>query len=363
MRNAKSTRESNYQVGYCYYKTKKYKKAIESFSRVANTDDSLTQISYYHMADSYLNLDEKDYARNAFQEASKLNFDLDIRRNSLFNYAKLAYELSYNPYDEAINAFQQFIEDFPDSEDAKDAYEFLLKVYLTTKNYDDALASMDKIKNKDPRMQKAYQTIVYNRAVEQYHNREYKNAIANFELVKKYPIDQNLNAMSQFWIGESNYNLKEYLRAVESYEKFRFINGAILTDKFLDLDFHIGYSYFEKANPYVSLSGNEAKIQKEELRNALKYFRNYIHQYNLPDSSNYKIALLRIADTYFLLREDSLAIENYALSSTVGNEDHSYALNQMATSQGLIQDYQGKINTLKDLQTNTLTQSIKFLHF
>jgi hypothetical protein len=57
------------------------------------------------MADSYLNLDEKDYARNAFQEASKLNFDLDIRRNSLFNYAKLAYELSYNPYDEAINAF------------------------------------------------------------------------------------------------------------------------------------------------------------------------------------------------------------------------------------------------------------------
>ena len=74
MRNAKSTRESNYQVGYCYYKTKKYKKAIESFSRVANTDDSLTQISYYHMADSYLNLDEKDYARNAFQEASKLKF-------------------------------------------------------------------------------------------------------------------------------------------------------------------------------------------------------------------------------------------------------------------------------------------------
>ena len=45
---------------------------------------------------------------------------------------------------------------------------------------------MDKIKNKDPRMQKAYQTIVYNRAVEQYHNREYKNAIANFELVSSF---------------------------------------------------------------------------------------------------------------------------------------------------------------------------------
>ena len=81
----------------------------------------------------------------------------------------------------------------------------------------------------------------------------------------------------------------------------------------------------------------------------MRYFRNYIHQYNIPDSNNYKIALLRIADAYFLLREDSLAIENYALSTKVGNYNHSYALNQMATSQGLIQDYDGKINTLKRL--------------
>ena len=127
MRNAKSTRGKQFTKLAIVTTNKKYKKAIESFSRVANTDDSLTQISYYHMADSYLNLDEKDYARNAFQEASKLNFDLDIRRNSLFNYAKLAYELSYNPYDEAINAFQQFIEDFPDSEDAKDAYRVFIE--------------------------------------------------------------------------------------------------------------------------------------------------------------------------------------------------------------------------------------------
>ena len=49
------------------------------------------------MADAYLRLNEKDYARNAFQEASKLDFDEEIKRNSLFNYAKLAFELSYNP--------------------------------------------------------------------------------------------------------------------------------------------------------------------------------------------------------------------------------------------------------------------------
>ena len=348
-KHAKSSRESNYQVAFCYYKTNDLRKAIELFSRVAYKEDSLSQICYYHMADSYLKLDDKDYARNAFQKASKLTFDDEIKRNSLFNYAKLAYELSYNPYDEAINSFQEFINEYPNTEDAKEAYEFLLKVYLTTKNYDKALKSMEKIKNKDPRMQKAYQSIVFNRAVEQYHNREYKSAIVNFGLVNKYPINQNLNALSQFWIAESNYNLKEYLTAVENYEKFRYINGAILTNEFQDLDFHIGYSYFEKSNPYEIYKGNEAKVQKEELKKALKYFRNYIHQYNIPDSNNYRTALLRIADSYFLLRNDSLAIENYAKSTTIGNYNHSYALNQMATSQGLIQEYAGKINTLKSL--------------
>ena len=348
-KHAKSDRESNYQVAFCYYKTNDLRKAVELFASVAYKEDSLAQLCYYHMADSYLKLKEKDYARNAFQKASKLSFDDEIKRNSLFNYAKLAYELSYNPYDEAINSFQEFINLYPDTEDAKEAYEFLLKVYLTTKNYDDALKSMEKIKNKDPRMQKAYQSIVYNRAVEQFHNREYKQAITNFELVKRYPIDQNLNALSQFWIAECNYNLKEYLMAVENYEKFRFINGAILTKEFQDLDFHIGYSYFEKSNPYSFFKGNAAKVQKQELKNALKYFRNYIHQYNIPDSNNYRVALLRIADAYFLLRDDSLAIENYARSITVGDQNHSYALHQMATSQGLIQDYEGKINTLKTL--------------
>ena len=63
------------------------RKAIELFSRVAYKEDSLSQICYYHMADSYLKLDEKDYARNAFQKASKLDFDEEIKRNSLFNYA------------------------------------------------------------------------------------------------------------------------------------------------------------------------------------------------------------------------------------------------------------------------------------
>ena len=91
-KHAKANRESNYQVAFSYYKLKQYEKAVSCF-QIVYRKDILSQTSYYHMADAYLKLDEKDYARNAFHEASKLEFDQDIKRNSLFNYAKLAFEL------------------------------------------------------------------------------------------------------------------------------------------------------------------------------------------------------------------------------------------------------------------------------
>ena len=348
-KHAKANRESNYQVAFSYYKLKQYEKAVSLFSRVVYRKDILSQTSYYHMADAYLKLDEKDYARNAFHEASKLEFDQDIKRNSLFNYAKLAFELSYNPYDEAINAFHEFIDTYPNTEDAKEAYEFLLKVYLTTKNYDDALTSLEKIKDKDPRMQSAYQIIVFNRAVEQFHNRDYEDAVGSFELVGRYPIDQKLNALSEFWEAECYYRLEKYEEAIASYEKYRYTNGVLLTSEYEDLDYHLGYAYFEKAKPYSSIKSYNLNKQKLDLEESIKYFRNYIHQYNIPDSSKFRSALVRIADAYFVLKDDSLAIENYKKSLAIEGFNHSYALYQMSTSQGLIQDYEGKMQTLQQL--------------
>ena len=39
-----------------------------------------------------------------------------------------------------------------------------------------------------------------------------------------------------------------------------------LTKEFQDLDFHIGYSYFEKSNPHNFYKGNAAKVREEELK-------------------------------------------------------------------------------------------------
>ena len=138
-KGVKATRVDNYQIGFAYFGTKSYQNAVKYLARASTKKDALSQSAYYHMAESYLKIEEKDYASNAFRAASKLNFNPDISENSLFNYAKLAYELSYNPYDEAIEAFHEYIEIYPNSPQVEEAYEFLIRVYMTTKNYEDAL--------------------------------------------------------------------------------------------------------------------------------------------------------------------------------------------------------------------------------
>ena len=64
---------------------------------------------------------DKKRSQLAFGEASKMNFDKKIKEESLFNYAKLTYELSYSPFGEAIAAFQEYIDLYPGSERIQEA--------------------------------------------------------------------------------------------------------------------------------------------------------------------------------------------------------------------------------------------------
>ena len=350
-KGVKTTRADNYQLGFAYYRTEDYNNAVKYLGRVATKKDALSQTAYYHMADAYLKVDEKDYARNAFRAASKMEFDDDITENALFNYAKLAYELSYNPYDEAIEAFHEYIEKYPKSSQVQEAYEFLILVYMTTKNYEDALASLERIKNKDDRMKVAYQTVTFNRAVELFHNGDFKEAINRFNDVKRYPIDKQMNAESIFWIGESYYNLKEYDDAISQYIEFRLEPGAALTSVFHKADYNAGYAYFMKASPFTynkkkSITETE---RNKQLNNSITAFRNFVSLENRVDKKTLVDGYLRLADCYFLLSDDEKAIEYYDIVIQKGEGDLSYAYFKKATSQGYHGDAAGKAETLQAL--------------
>ena len=103
-------RDDYYAYGYSLYKTGNYDEAIIQFNRVINEKDALTQITLLNMGDCYLKTEKFKHAQNAFKNASQFDYDPSIKEEAFFNYAKLSYQLSFDPFDEAIQAFEKYLD-------------------------------------------------------------------------------------------------------------------------------------------------------------------------------------------------------------------------------------------------------------
>jgi TolA-binding protein len=158
-----ASREDKYSLAYAYYKTKDYAKAAALFGQITGTESALSQNALYHLADCQLKLNDKNKARMAFSSAAKMDFDPEIQENSLFNSALLTYELDYSPFNEAVQALNEYLDKYPNSKRSDEANNFLVMAYLNAKNYTLALSSIDKIRDKNNEIKKAYQKIAYYR--------------------------------------------------------------------------------------------------------------------------------------------------------------------------------------------------------
>src|SRR5690606_39007382 len=252
--------------------------------------------------------------------------------DALFRYAELAYELSNNPYDEAIMAFQTYLANYPSSPRADDAYQYLINVYMTTRNYKAALESLDKVQKKDIRLQKAYQMVVYNYSIGLFANGKYDDAVDYFKKVKKYPIDNDLNARSLFWIGECFYTTEKYPEARFWYNAFLKESGAFSTELYGVAHYNIAYSWLRDGEP----------------DKAILEFRQYLEREE-KDLVRFNDALLRIADNYYRIKDDDKAIEYYTKAIKLNINQQDYAIFQKAMSLGFQGNQDKKIETLHNI--------------
>ncbi len=330
-------RGDRYIAGYVFYKNGEYKKALDQFNLVASrgnqpVEDSLAQLAAYHMADCYLQLNEKNYARTAFKRAYDLGKDPHVTEDALFNYAKLAYELSFDPYNEAIMALRDYLKAFPNSPRHDEAQQFLLNVFLKTKNYESALEALDAIKSKDIQLQEVYQELAFNRGVELYEGRKFKDAALFFEKALKFPVDKTTNAKAHFWQGESYYAQEEYAEALKKYDDLRNSSGAYATELYEEASYSMGYAYFRLK-------------QYDEAATSL---RRFVGASNVNNDQKAD-ALVRIGDCYFVNKDEPMAIKWYDDAMAAGTPARDYALYQKGVCQGLEKQYDAKIATLKKL--------------
>lgn len=160
----KVSRADLYELSYCYYQDKQYRKAVEGFKELGGQQDSLAQNSMYLLAKSYLELNMKPSARSAFLFCSLNSSNLAQKEISKFNYGKLSYELGYT--DVALNELKEYVANYPRGENNAEAKELLVRVMANTNNFKDALALLQSTGLQTEAVKKVYPRILLGRAEE-----------------------------------------------------------------------------------------------------------------------------------------------------------------------------------------------------
>lgn len=330
---SKINREDYYQLAFAYYITGSYDKAIQYFEKTTETEDSITQNAYYHLADCYLKTNNKPFALNAFHTAYKYDFNPEIKENAMFNYAKLTYELSFDPYNEAISAFQQYVQSYPDSKKADEARQYLIELYLNTNNFKAALVSFETIKNKDIKLKKAYQKITFYRGLEYFISNQFDSAIFMFDKSLLQPEDESISAQTLYWKAEALYRTNDYPQALTYYNNFLLSPGAFSLPIYYKAHYNVGYTYFKQ----------------KKYDEAIVAYRKFLNNKDNEPKKMVADAYLRIGDSYFVSKKYEDAIDYYSQAYKVKDIDADYALFQKALAHGVLSSFNDKILTLKQL--------------
>ncbi|MDZ7846778.1 MAG: tetratricopeptide repeat protein [Owenweeksia sp.] len=326
--------KDHFQLGYSQYKIGETRKAINSFNKIVAGPgkDDLQQTAYYHLGDSYLNIGEKQKAMTAFKAASEIKASPTIREDAFFNYAKLAYEFS-DPYQDAITTLNQFLDDFPQSPHRQEVNKYLANLYVTTKDYERALGAIERTGMQSPAMKAAYQKIAFFRGAELYTARKYSAALNKLQESLKYGDNQSVQALCYYWIGETQYQLGEYDKALKAYEEFRKTPGAFNMTEFNRSYYQTAYCYYKKFD------------FQQAADNFRKYTRNASdNNKRLPD------AYLRLADSYLLTGGYLVASDFYSSAIKTGTAEADYALFKRAQCLGLAGKNEVKVAELRELR-------------
>ncbi|MBI2257859.1 MAG: tetratricopeptide repeat protein [Flavobacteriia bacterium] len=334
--NIKTKRQDDYELAYSYMKSNFFEKAILLFDKITRTKDSLAQIVYYHIGECYMKQNVFENARSAFEQASVLSYNAKIQEDALYQYAVLSYKIGLNPYDEAIEALELYLEKYPNSDRKNEVYDYLINVYTSTSNYDLALKSLEKIKDKNFRLKVAYQIIAFNQGITYFQKAQYELAIKSFEKVHTFSINEQVSDEADYWTAESYHQQKKYDKAISSFKKYIQSPGTSTLQRRKDAIYSLAYCYLSKGN-FVD---------------AIENFRFYLQQDELTDITQKADVLVRLGDCYYASKQNELAIKYYQECLDLDFKNQDQALFYLAKTYGYKSEMDLKIKNLLDLINN-----------
>ena len=343
--NASKLRPTDYyQMGFVQYKAGQYRKASKNFEALAKVQDATGQNAMYLLADCYLKMNDKSAARNAFRNASKLGFDKEIQQEAFFNYAKLSYELNFER--EALVALQDIN---PNSVYYNEAQDMLSALFLSTRDYENALKVLSDIPNRTPRMQETYQKVAYLRGVQLMQEGSYRAGREYLEKSLEVPVDARTKTLALYWLADLAHREKKYNTSIKEMDEFFEASKNLnnLPDEASEhtANYIQGYNYLKQENYGKALTYFQNTVAGIK-QNSMFISNNYIKEDILGD------ATLRAGDCLFKRKQYNKAIDYYNDAIKNQYQGFHYAMYQKAIIEGLRNKTTNKIIALEDIVDN-----------
>ena len=343
----KVQRGNMYILGMALYYTERYSEAITYLSKTTSQKDEMAQNAYLHIGLSYVKLKDINKAKMAFQSAAAMNFNRKIREEAMYNYAIATYE-GGSVFGESVTAFNNFLDEFPNSAHREEIYSLLASALISDRNYAAALEAINTIRNPNSKLIQAKEYLLFQMGVMEFYARNYSAAENYFTQSLKLFNAQSFSAQAYLWRAETHFNTGNYAKARADLNSFLNQKQPRTPADVDKVNFTMAYSYFMENNFNL----------------ALTWFDRFINNTKDTKSALYFDALNRTGDAFYYKRDFSSALQRYARVISSNSRAADYAIYQSGLIRGLQKNYSAKISDMekliKQFPTSTYAPSAQY---
>jgi len=326
-----SDRAVQYRLAQTYLQLGKLSEASTHFQQLMLSQDSISQVSAYHLAFIQLKQNKSEDARLSFQKASGLDFKPEIKQDAHFQFAKLSVQNKYYP--EAKNSIESFLNKYPQAKNTEEARSLLAEVYLYTENYAEAIKHFENSKHTDKRSKISYQKACYLHAGNLAKAGKIDEAIILYRKSENVNIDPQTSLLSKYWLAETFFKAHRFQEAQDAYQSFCQTYPA---------KNHELYSYAMLGQAWCS-------FYEKKYAEAGNLFKKAAQVIPKKEKDLYTEAYLRWGDCHFIRKEYAAALEPYQKIVDTGTKDKDYALFQLGITESRLGNYKKSAALLEKL--------------
>ena len=320
-----------YQLSFCYFQNEQWENAIDGFKALASIEDSLGQNSMYLLGTSYLKINDKNGAKNAFLLCATKSENLLQKEIALFNYGKLSSELK--EYSNAITSLDRFIEIYPKSTYLAEAKALWVSSLALSNNFEQAYDAYNTIELPPLDLLKLYPTILYGRATMYLNSGQIEKGYTLLYQILHTPYNNKVLSPTLFWIGELSYKMGRIQDATDYLEKFILAPVELGEISLQHARYTLGYCYLKSGSYQNALTNFSAIINAVPATSADKYQKD---------------AFVRVADCQMMLKLMKQSLESFQHIIDLGWTYMDYATLEKAILLGGMNKPKEKLNILNN---------------